>query len=295
MTDDTCQQNLSKSMHSKSLLLLLLLGGCHCVSGRVLAPAAPARSPLQQLEAEVERLREAFSGVLRKRHTEADAEAQPAFAGSWRSGRTEGLDEFLERSMGVGYLKRKVASQATQTQRLRQTGRGGGAVIHLELCDKRGTSRYQIRPDGKERAGRGFQKLPIRQTARMKDGALLVEEKYSQALGGEDHGAPCTGSACPVVRSRRWVEGGEMLVQLERTLPSGEVIGMTTWYARCAPSAARKPRQPRPRQHPKGELESPLAHLDKQDLGSVGAKTHGSPGSWERRRAARGGAKDESE
>lgn len=239
----------------------------------------PLRDLARQLEERASQLEERIRrGLFPPGGAEQAGDQQPAFAGAWRTSSMEGLDEFLDRSMGVGGLKRKIASKAAQTQKLRQEGR----VIHLELTDKRGTSRYEIRPDGKERAGRGFQKLPITQTARMSDGALVVEERYAQHLGpcsGGEHGAPCEGADCPVVHSKRWVEGGEMLVELERTLPSGEVLRMKTHYAplpghggapfesplahrKRRPRLARKQRvRPASRERHANPGESPLEHL----------------------------------
>ena len=37
--------------------------------------------------------------------------------------------------------------------------------MHLELSDKRGTRRFEIYPDGKERSARGFKQLPMYQRA----------------------------------------------------------------------------------------------------------------------------------
>jgi len=161
---------------------------------------------------------------------DAEASSQPEFAGSWKTYKSVNLDDFLDRSMGVGYLKRTIALKASQTQRLHREGN----IVHLEISDRRGTSRYILHPDGREHSGYGFMKLPIRQRAKWaRDGSLLVEERYSVHLGGEEHGTKCRGDSCPVVRSRRSVDrkSGMMLVEIERTLLSGEVLKTSTYYA----------------------------------------------------------------
>ena len=57
-----------------------------------------------------------------RRRGEEDATRQPEFAGCWRTARSVDLDDFLDRAMGVGYLKRTIAVKASQTQRLHQRG-----------------------------------------------------------------------------------------------------------------------------------------------------------------------------
>ena len=61
--------------------------------------------------------------------------------------------------------------------------------------------------------------------------ALEVEERYSQHLGGEEHGEPCKGDSCPVVRSRRSVDDktGMMVMEIERTILTGETIRTKTF------------------------------------------------------------------
>ena len=156
-----------------------------------------------------------------RRSSAADSTRQPEFAGSWRTDRTVDLDDFLDRAMGVGYLKRTIASKASQTQRLyqrgdvrrpyphettprRPTSRDGARllfhfleplashaslaprsaqVVHLEISDRRGTARYTLRPDGRVHSGSGFMKLPIKQKAKWaRDGTLMVEERYATHL-----------------------------------------------------------------------------------------------------------------
>lgn len=166
---------------------------------------------------------------IRSRGAQEGAEQQqPAFVGAWKTARTENFDAFLEHAMGVGYLKRSIAARATQQQSLSLTGK----VIQLEITDRRGTMSYQIYPDDKVHASKGFMKLPIKQRAKWaRDGSLLVEERYSQHLGGDEHGKPCKGDSCPIVKSRRSVDkSGDMVVEIERTLLSGETIRMKTYY-----------------------------------------------------------------
>ena len=123
--------------------------------------------------------------------------------------------------MGVGSLKRSIAGRASQQQELKLAGK----VITLDITDKRGKMSYLIYPDDKVHTGKGFMKLPIKQRAKLgRDGSLLVEEVYNQHLGGENHGQPCSGESCPLVRSKRSVDkAGEMVIELERKLSSGEV------------------------------------------------------------------------
>ena len=71
---------------------------------------------------------------------------QPEFAGTWRTAKSVNLDDFLDRSMGVGSLKRSIATRASQTQRLKLEQ---GNVVSLEITDRRGTAKYTIRPDSK--------------------------------------------------------------------------------------------------------------------------------------------------
>lgn len=153
---------------------------------------------------------------------------QPVFAGNWRTARSVGLEDFLQHAMGVGKLKRSIAAKASQSQRVYQAG----SVVHLEITDRRGTAHYELYPDGKEHASKGFMKLPIRQRCTWaRDGSLVVEEKYFQHLGGELHGTKCSGKECPLIRSRRSVtKQGQMLVELERTLLSGTTVRTRTYY-----------------------------------------------------------------
>ncbi len=144
-----------------------------------------------QLESSLERILRRSGGVGEG----GEQTDQPEFAGAWRTVRYENIDDFLDRSMGVSYIKRRIAAKASQTQRLHQEGSGARAVIHLELSDKRGTAKYTIRPDGREHSGRGFSKLPISQRARMKNGALLVEERYFQRVRAPSAPLPAAAPA----------------------------------------------------------------------------------------------------
>ena len=189
-----------------------------------------AADSMQQIAAErAAALEDLVRKLLRRSSGSGLVTDQPEFAGAWITQRSENLDEFLDRAMGVGYLKRTIAAKASQTQKLHKAG----SVVHLEITDRRGTARYVLRPDGKVHGGTGFMKLPIKQRAKWgRDGALLVEERYAQHLGGEEHGRKCSGDSCPVVRSRRSVDkaSGMMLVEIERTLLSGEVVKTRTYY-----------------------------------------------------------------
>jgi len=197
-----------------------------CARGRRLATKDPKNEQLERLRAPSLHRRlvphvQQLVSRLRRRRVEHKAD-QPAFSGTWKFDRAEGFDTFLKH-MGVGPLKRSIAARASQQQVLRLVGQ----VISLEIADPRGKASYDIVPDGEVRMNKGFMKLPVHQRATWgRDGALLVEELYSQHLGGPDHGKACSGVRCPLVRSRRSVDlAGQMVVELER-----EGLKMWTWY-----------------------------------------------------------------
>jgi hypothetical protein len=168
------------------------------------------------------------------RRRSAGERPQPmSFTGKWQKERSENLEPFLQ-TMGVGYLMRQIAVRASQQQKLSHDN----GVVQLEISDRRGKSNYRIHPDSLQRRATGFMKLPIEQRAAWEsDGTLFVEERYQQHLGGPEHGKPCEPEACPVVRSRRSVdhESGEMIVQVERTLRSGEGMTMRSFFKRVEP------------------------------------------------------------
>ena len=211
--------------------------------GLVLAAVLSARvgpPPLQRVPEQIQqftieqasRMQERMQAVISRFQKGAgdDLVAQPSFAGCWRTDRTENLDTYLMH-MGVGPLKRAIATKASQQQCLRQIG----SVVELKMTDKRGTMLYEIHPDNKWHTGKGFMKLPMKQRAKWdRDGSLLVEERYFQHLGGDFHLQKCSAIEAPVILSRRFVDKDEMLVQIQRTLASGEVVSMTTWYSKVA-------------------------------------------------------------
>jgi len=213
-------------------LAVLLAAVVATAHGRAVGPTAATAPPplterLQQIRDELQLRVDRVLG----RGSVGGETAQPQFAGSWKTASTEGMDEYLDQAMGVGYLKRKIACKASQQQRLWQEG----SIVHLEMTDKRGTAKFVIRPDGKTYPGKGFMKLPMKQCARWDKQTLIIDEKYGQHFGGEEHGRPASGDQCPVIRSWRSVDSkGRMVVQLERRLVNGEVVGMKTYYARQA-------------------------------------------------------------
>jgi hypothetical protein len=199
-------------------------------SGRAITAPAPALGERLRALGDEQRaaLQQLFGRLVPSRRAPQEA-AQPAFAGTWRTASTEGMDAYLDRAMGVGYLKRKIACKASQTQRLWAED----GAVHLEMSDKRGTARFVIRPDGRTYAGKGFMKLPMRQTARWEQDALVIDERYAQHFGGDEHGRPASGADCPTIRSWRFVDGsGRMVVRVERQLLDGETVGMKTYYTR---------------------------------------------------------------
>lgn len=172
------------------------------------------------------------------------AKAKPTLRGTWVKASTSNLDEFLDRAMGVPWLKRRAALNGAQTQALAIDDSIG--VVELRMTDLRGTKLYTMRPDGKTYVARGFMDLPCDQCVRWgSDGALVMTERYMVHLGGERHLQPCDdASERPLVRSWRGIDQrGMMAVRLERTLPSGEVLRMRTLYKRrlVASDAATPP------------------------------------------------------
>ena len=163
-------------------------------------------------------------------------------SGTWLSTRTEGFDHFLERAMGLGWVKRSLAVRMSQMSTQRQSIRRDGDVTYLTLNDPRGTMQYEVVTDGQPRPRSGFNKLPVQQIARWDDdGTLIVEERYEQHLGGDKHGRPCADDErCPVVRTRRFVDAfsGELVIELERSIEeTGETLRMRSFFRRTAVDA----------------------------------------------------------
>lgn len=205
-------------------MLVLTIALC----SRLVAPP-----PLQQVQVftaeQSARMQERIDAVLSRFRTAGSSTLpQPAFAGCWRTAKTDNLDGYLEQ-MGVGSLKRAIAAKASQQQCLCQIS---STVVELKMTDKRGTMVYEIKPDNNWHQGTGFMKLPMTQRAKYgRDGALLVEEKYRVHLGGDKHLQKCSPAEAPVILSRRCVEKGQMVVEIKRTLTSGEDVCMKTWYS----------------------------------------------------------------
>ena len=162
--------------------------------------------------------------------------APTALEGAWRwirppadSEKSRAFDRFLDRAVGVGYLKRSLAIRASQDQELTFEE---DKSLTLKVIDRRGTNTYTIRPDYRVHSSRGFGRLPIKQRAKwLRDGSLWVEETYAQHLGGSEHGRPCVRIECPTFRQRRSVDAdGRMVVELERTLRDGETVRMTQHF-----------------------------------------------------------------
>ena len=197
-----------------------------------IAALRPAVLPLLALRHAV--LLEPEGGVAPEGGAASELAREPALVGAWSSLRAEGFDGFLEKAMGLGWVKRSIAVKASQMTTQQQSIRKEGSVTHLAITDGRGTMRFEIHTDGRRRRSQGFLKLPIEQSATWaSDGALVVEERYEQHLGGERHGRPCTpGVDCPLVRTRRSVDAasGEMVIEVERTIESGETVQMRSFY-----------------------------------------------------------------
>mmetsp|Transcript_5726 Transcript_5726/g.15246 ORF Transcript_5726/g.15246 Transcript_5726/m.15246 type:complete len:232 (+) Transcript_5726:48-743(+) len=212
-------------------LLLLLVAATANGRATKLSSAISVPERIQKMgDTQRAMLQNLINRVMQRGSVEHET-AQPDFAGTWHTTLTEGMDEYLDRAMGVGYLKRKIALKASQSQTLWQEGN----IVHLEMTDKRGTVKFIIRPDGRTYPGKGFMKLPMKQRARWDKKTLVIDERYAQHFGGEEHGKPASGEQCPVICSRRFVDkSGKMVVQVERQLLSGETIGMKTFYKRTA-------------------------------------------------------------
>jgi len=215
-------------------ILVALLGS----NGRLLSsPAMLDASKQLNYYAEppaglIDRLR-GRGGTRVERRRRQPQRPQPRLAGEWRwlvpqldSEQGCRFDHFLERALGVGYLKRSIAVRASQQQTLRVED---DASVTLLVSDRRGTNAFSLRPDDRAHSSRGYGRLPIKQRVKwLRDGSLFVEETYAQHLGGPEHGRPCAGISCPTFRQRRSIDAdsGEMVVELERTLLDGETIRM---------------------------------------------------------------------
>jgi len=194
-------------------------------------------SPAARLEEAIQKLQQRIRGPVAGGAVDDRA---AVMIGSWSKDRTENMDEFLDQALGVGALKRKLAIKAGQTQGI--TFRRG--VVYLDMTDRRGTKRHEMHPHGRVLQGKGFSGLPVkRRVVWARDGSLVMTEQYAQHLGGEEHGQPCKGDSCPVVRSRRSVKKDVMTVELERKLLSGNKVCMKTHYKRVALKKACPPPQ----------------------------------------------------
>ena len=100
------------------------------------------------------------------------------------------------------------------------------------ISDKRGTKRHEMVPHGKVVQGKGFMGLPVSRKVwwASKGSVIVMEERYKQHLGGDEHGSPCEGDACPLVRSTRGARGDEMYIEVERKLLNGKVVRMKTLF-----------------------------------------------------------------
>jgi len=196
-------------------------------------PARPLVGAREQLGASAARFEAALKELQRRFQPDGEAEdassAAAKLVGTWSKDTTKDMDEFLDKALGVGYLKRRLAIKAGQTQRI--TVRGG--VVHLEMTDRRGTKKHEMHPHGRTIAGKGLAGLPCqRRVTWARDGTLYMEERYEQHLGGAEHGSPCKGDSCPLVRSHRGVKKSIMYVDVERELLSGTTVRMRTNYKR---------------------------------------------------------------
>ena len=199
-------------------------------------PAGPLAGARVQLESSTARVEAALKELQRRFRPKGEGEELASsdaakLVGTWSKDSTQDMDEFLDKALGVGYLKRRLAIKAGQTQRI--TVRG--SVVHLEMTDRRGTKKHEMHPHGRTIAGKGMADLPVqRRVTWARDGTLYMEERYAQHLGGVEHGTPCKGDSCPRVRSHRGVKKDVMYVELERELLSGTKVRMRTNYKRVS-------------------------------------------------------------
>jgi len=122
--------------------------------------------------------------------TSAAAHDALPIEGVWKKASPiRGGDNFLDVALGVGWVKRRIAVNAAQTQTLRWTG----SSIILDISDKRGTKRHEMVPHGKVVQGKGFMGLPVSRKVwwASKGSVIVMEERYKQHLGGDEHGSPC--------------------------------------------------------------------------------------------------------
>ena len=117
VSSEPSEVNLQMGVHAAALALVVA-----AAHGRVIGPTS-ATAPLSDRVQKVRDELKAVADRVLHRSTSKGETAQPAFAGSWKTASTEGMDGYLDRAMGVGYLKRKIACKATQKQRLWQEGR----------------------------------------------------------------------------------------------------------------------------------------------------------------------------
>jgi hypothetical protein len=87
----------------------------------------------------------------------------PAYIGTWTKTGIVNADEFLDKAMGVPWMKRRAAITGKQTQRLTLVD---GHIVRLAITDLRGTKTYDLIPDGKPHKGNGFMSLPVRRPTR---------------------------------------------------------------------------------------------------------------------------------
>jgi len=157
----------------RSLLLLLLP-----LSAQAMRKPTALESPgaaKAALEAQLQRLQQRLRGSP-STGAAFDKRAAPLI-GTWTKASTDNMDAFLDRALGVGAFKRKLAIKAGQKQKI--TFKKG--VVHLEMTDKRGTKKHEMHPHGRTLKGKGFSGLPCkRRVTWARDGALIMTEQYQR-------------------------------------------------------------------------------------------------------------------
>lgn len=136
------------------------------------APRWPTRPPLHLLSDPMlrleKRLDQTFAAAVAALHNAlpfgqaglTDGHGHlPAYIGTWTKTGIVNADEFLDKAMGVPWMKRRAAITGKQTQRLTLLD---DHIIRLAITDLRGTKTYDLIPDGKPHKGKGFMSLPVR-------------------------------------------------------------------------------------------------------------------------------------
>jgi hypothetical protein len=155
---------------ARSLPLLAALAATAAASDARRAPIRPPlhmlSGPMLRLEKRIDEAFAAAAAAVRSRLPFAPRQGLtdgqghlPAYIGTWSKTGIVNADEFLDKAMGVPWVKRRAAITGKQTQRLALLE--GSNICRLAITDLRGTKTYDLIPDGKPHKGKGFMSLPV--------------------------------------------------------------------------------------------------------------------------------------